>query len=85
MKPSIPQSAVVEVLQSELNRFIGRTVSPEIGAARIQCESRVEIDSNEPYIKVALEMKFMADDDTLDELTKYKTKPIDMNQVEEGV
>lgn len=85
MKPSIPQSAVIEVLQNEINRFVGRTASPEMGAARIQCTNSVELDSTEPYIEVTVKMKFMADDDTLAELIKYKTEPVDMNRVEEGV
>lgn len=85
MKPSIQQSVVVEQLQTEVNKFIGRTVSPEIGAARTQCASRIEMDSNEPYIKVTVVMEFMADDNTLTEMLKYKAEPVDMNRVEEGV
>lgn len=84
MITSIPQSVVVEQLQNEIDRFINRTASPEMGAARIHCTSSVKIH-DDPYIKVSVEMEYAADENTLAEMLKYKSEPVDMKHVEEGV
>lgn len=85
MKSSIPQSVVVEQLQNEIGRFINRTASPDIGGARTQCASSVELNRDDSCIRVSVEMEYAVDEITLAEMLKFKAAPVDVNSVEEGV
>lgn len=80
----IPQSVVVDQLQIEVDRFMNRTTSPSIDAARTQCASRVELD-HENHIKVLVEMEYAVDENILAEMAKFRAEPVDMKHVEEGV
>lgn len=82
--PSVKQSAVVERLQQTINKFVAQTHSLEIGAPRIRCVAVAELDGTDGFIRAEIQMKYRADEESLDVVRQEPPCHVDLNSVEEG-